>query len=218
VISVLFVGGGLAAFLDTAGVVHLSPVPVLAVCVLVTGLALVLTTWWGRGRGLIPIGILLALALGLATTVDSLDVPFRGEVGDRQWRPTNISAVRQTYRLRMGTMTVDLTGVPFAGTDRSLTATVGVGELVVLVPDAVGVDVDARMGLGAVALFGREDGGGLKVERARSVPAVVPDAGHLQLRLHTGIGRIEVRRASSLLPPRPILDPSRGLELPRAAA
>jgi phage shock protein PspC (stress-responsive transcriptional regulator) len=224
VVSLLLVGGGLAAFLDAADVVHLSPVPVLAVCVLVTGVALVLTTWWGRGRGLIPIGILLALALGVATTVDSLDVPLRGEVGDRQWRPTDISAVRPTYRLRMGTMTLDLTSVSFTGADRSLVATVGVGELVVLVPDAVGVDVDARVGMGAIALFGRDDGGGVRVERTRTAPATTPDAGHLQLRLKTGIGRLEVRRASSLVPPlRPALDPTSfdsngGLELPSAAA
>jgi phage shock protein PspC (stress-responsive transcriptional regulator) len=219
VISLLLVGGGLAAFLDAADVVHLSPVPVLAVCVLVTGVALVLTTWWGRGRGLIPIGILLALALGVATTVDSLDVPLRGDVGDRQWRPTDISAVRPAYRLRMGTMTLDLTGVSFTGVDRSVIATVGVGELVVLVPDGVGVDADARVGLGAIALFGREDGGGVRVERTRAAPAITPDAGHLQLQLKTGIGRVEVRRASSLVPPlKPSLDPNRGLEFPSAAA
>jgi phage shock protein PspC (stress-responsive transcriptional regulator) len=221
VISALLVGGGLAAFLDAADVVHLSVAPVLAVCVLVTGIALVITTWWGRGRGLIPVGVLLALALGVATTVDSLDVPLRGDVGDRQWRPTDISAVRPAYRLRMGTMTIDLTGVSFTGTDRSITATVGVGELVVLVPEGVGVDVTARAGMGAVQLFGRREVGGVGILRSASVTPASPDTGHVTLRLKTGIGRVEVNRQVNLrLNPDRRLDAplNSGLEVPRAAA
>jgi phage shock protein PspC (stress-responsive transcriptional regulator) len=227
VISLLLVGGGAAAFLDAAHVVDLSPVPVLAICVLVTGIALILTTWWGRGRGLIAVGIILALALGVATTADALDLPLRGEVGDRQWRPTDITAVRPEYRLRMGQLTVDLTAVSFAGIDRTVAASVGIGELVVLVPDAVGVDVNARVGMGAIGLFGREDGGGVGVERTRHAPAATPESGHLQLRMKTGIGRLEVRRASSLIPPfkpgfappwQPPIDPNRAVEVPDAAA
>ena len=195
----------MAAFLDAAGVMHLSPVPVLAVCVLVTGVALVLTTWWGRGRGLIPIGILLALALGVVTTVDSLDVPLRGDVGEHQWQPTALSAVRSTYRHRIGTMTVDLTAVPFAGADRSITATVGVGELVVLVPEGVGVDVTARAGIGAVQLFG--------INRSASVAPASPEAGHVNLSLKTGMGRVEVERQVTLR-----LNPGAESEVPHAAA
>ena len=203
----------MAAFLDAAGVMHLSPVPVLAVCVLVTGVALVLTTWWGRGRGLIPIGILLALALGVVTTVDSLDVPLRGDVGEHQWQPTALSAVRSTYRHRIGTMTVDLTAVPFAGADRSITATVGVGELVVLVPEGVGVDVTARAGIGAVQLFGRREAGGVGINRSASVAPASPEAGHVNLSLKTGMGRVEVERQVTLR-----LNPGAESEVPHAAA
>jgi hypothetical protein len=206
VLSALLVGGGVAAFLDTAGVVHVSPVPVLAACVLATGLALLVTAWWGRGRGLIPIGILLAIALGLSATADSLHVPLRGGVGDRQWHPTQVGDIRSPYRLRMGTMTVDLSSVPFAGADRTVVATVGVGELVVLVHEGVSVDVTARAGIGAVQLFGHREDGGVGVVRSVSVPAASPDSGHVTLRLRTGIGRVEVSHEVNLR------------EAPRAAA
>jgi len=217
VISSLLVAGGAAAFLDTADVVHVSPVPLLATFVLVTGLSLLATARWGRGRGLIPVGVLLALALGVAATADSLHVPFRGGVGDRQWRPTALSDVRPVYRLRMGTMTIDLTAVPFAGADRTITATVGAGELVVLAPEGAAIDVDARAGIGAVQLFGRPESGGVSVERSASVAGSSPDAGHITLRLKTGVGRVEVNRQVNLrMRQDAALDPE--LEAPRAAA
>ena len=110
-------------------------------------------------------------------------------------------------------MTVDLTAVPFAGADRSITATVGVGELVVLVPEGVGIDVTARAGIGAVQLFGRREAGGVGINRSASVAPASPEAGHVNLSLKTGMGRVEVERQVTLR-----LNPGAESEVPHAAA
>ena len=52
----------------------------LALSVLVVGLALVVGTWMGRARWLIPVGLLLSVALGAAVV---LDVPISGGTGNR---------------------------------------------------------------------------------------------------------------------------------------
>ena len=56
-------GLGVADHLGAA----ITPIMYAATALLVVGLALVLATWFGRARGLLPVGVVLALAvLGLS--------------------------------------------------------------------------------------------------------------------------------------------------------
>ena len=71
---------------------------------------------------------------------------------------------------------------------------VGAGQLVVYLPADLAVTVDASAGVGAIALPGLGDTGGVGVDRSWSStsPASDPGADSLQLDLEVGLGEIRV--------------------------
>ena len=74
-----------------------------------------------------------------------------------------------------------------------MTASVGIGELHVLVPADVTVEVHAEAGVGRVAVFGAASG--VAAERNDTVRAVSTRT--LRLELRTGAGHVMVERSAS---------------------
>jgi hypothetical protein len=159
------------------------------------GAALVLTTWFGRGGALIPVGVLL---FGLASVSSLIDVPFKGGVGERTERPASTAELKPEYHLAVGELTLDLGGVSFPQESTTdVEATVGVGHLVVIVPRGVEVDVHGHAGAGEVQLLGDDDGqGGVRVDRDAQLHAGA-GAARVDLDAEVGIGQVEVRDAAS---------------------
>ena len=79
--------------------------------------------------------------------------------------------------------------VPAAGDDTEIS--LGIGELIVIVPDGVDLVIDARAGLGNVIVFGQESAG-----VGPDIDYTTPEAGDAVLRLDVdvAIGQVEVRR------------------------
>ena len=100
----------------------------------------------------------LALALPLAV-VSAANIDVDNSIGERHYRPLNVSEVRSSYELGMGSLEVDLRGVDFPAGDRRLKMKVGVGEAVLLVPDNVCVASKAQVGVGDVDVFTQSNGG-----------------------------------------------------------
>lgn len=140
----------------------------------------------GRHGGLIAIGVTLTVILALASV---LDVPFRGGVGERSYGPTSVTELREEYTLAVGQMTVDLSAMGTALAGRRIEASVGIGQLVVVVPAGAQVRVEGRAGAGEVVLFGRGHSG-VNVEEVAGGPAPQAD-----LEAAVGLGQVEVRRA-----------------------
>jgi hypothetical protein len=61
--------------------------------------------------------------------------------------------------LAIGNMQVDLSNVAFGPGTTHVTASVGIGNLVVDLPSGTAVSVSAHSGLGDVQVFGQNDGG-----------------------------------------------------------
>ena len=80
------------------------------------GLGLVVGAFVGRARGLVVLGVLLTL---LASAAAVADVPVRGGVGDRTWRPATVSDLHDAYRLGIGQAELDLTRLDLAGAGRT---------------------------------------------------------------------------------------------------
>jgi len=199
VISVLLVGAGLAALVGVSAVVFLSS------ALLVVGLALLSGGRWGRSRGLIPVGIILVAALGVASAVRLVRVPLRDGAGERTSRPISVSGLQDEYRLGVGELRLDLSQVSFSTRepdgdldvdDVEVDASVGAGELTVAVGDNVNVEVKDQAGLGRLDLFGkRTDGPG--IQDTVFSPAVNPGIGEVptvELNLEVGMGEVRVRR------------------------
>jgi hypothetical protein len=160
---------------------------------IVVGVALLGSGAYGRSSGgLVTLGVVLTAVLVVTTIVR---VPLTGGVGDRTERPQTFGD--RAFELGVGNLTVDLSELAWeAGTDPdrgTIEAHVGIGQLVVVAPDAGSVpcvSVEAEAGLGQVAVFGAERGGVGPSYRTEAVCASLPA---LHLELSVGLGQVEVR-------------------------
>ncbi|MDQ6726762.1 MAG: hypothetical protein M3066_11445 [Actinomycetota bacterium] len=76
-----------------------------------------------------------------------------------------------------------------------MVASVAAGNLEIVVPDGVGLDVDAHVGAGNLQALGRVADG---LDLDRPVQEAGPDgSGRLIVRARAGVGAVEVRRASA---------------------
>jgi predicted membrane protein len=187
-LSVLLIGAGVASLLQATGALDVNLTVVLAIGTAVVGVALVVGAFFGRAHTLILVGLLLLGATALANT---LDVPLRGGIGDRTYRPVQTADLRTRYELGIGKLEVDLRDAPLQGRTTVVDAQTGIGELEVLVPSSVRVEVHAHAGAGSVRLFGG-DSGGWPENDDRAIDGT--GAGVLRLDLRVGAGDVAVRR------------------------
>jgi phage shock protein PspC (stress-responsive transcriptional regulator) len=189
---------GVLFALNASHTIDLSAQAIFATSLLIVGLALVVGTWIGRARALIAFGVVLAIALALAASVD---VPLRGGMGNRTYAPTSASDIPTTYRLAIGHQTIDLTALNLAGKKVQVTSSVGIGEVDVRVPPNVRLVAHGRAGTGDVNIDG-DNNGGSHVDRTLVLPAIgTAVAGEIDLDLRVGLGRVYVDRE---VPPFPV--------------
>jgi predicted membrane protein len=185
----LLVGGILWLLGSLDVITDVSLTAVLPVGLILLGLALVIGSRTGTHSGLIVGGVILTIVLAVAST---FDVRLEGGVGERNFAPTTLAELEREYRLAMGEMTLDLTGLAVSPTARiRVEASVGMGQLVVRVPPDVRVSVHATAGAGQVVLFGRESNG---IDAELTTPlGAGPGHPALTLELSVGLGQVEVR-------------------------
>jgi predicted membrane protein len=149
----------------------------------------VIGSFVGGSRALIFPALLVAIALLITAFVD---IPFSGPIGEQHWSPdsrTELEAV-DTYDVSMGEGTLDLSELPLLRRDTNVRATVGMGHLVVLVPDDQDLTVNTEVGAGEVMVFGERQNG-VGFETHDGFPG---DGATLALDLEVGLGQIEVHR------------------------
>ena len=181
--------GSLGLYDSVGGDVVDAAYPALALTVI--GVMLVVGAFVGRAGGLIFLGVVAALLLGItASAQDNWST-------DTRLSPTPAAAadVRNTYDITAGQIRLDLTGVEdlenLDGRRLDLEATAG--EILVIVPDGVDVDVDGSIRLGGeIEVDGFvENGNGVDLNRRIEGGDDVPQ---LYLELDLVVGHIEVRQ------------------------
>ncbi len=151
------------------------------------GIMLVTSARSGAGQvGLLVAGIVLTILLVFGTAID---IPLGGGVGDHTARPTG-DRIESDYERGIGKLTLDLTELDFGafGAAVDVRARVGIGQLVVIVPQGAPVQVSARSGLGSVRVYGQEEGG-IGAELSAPAPAGAPV---IRLEATVGIGEVRV--------------------------
>ena len=148
------IGAGVLWLLSEADVIDLSLTTWVGILLIGLGVAIALTR--GSRRGLVVLGVVVALIGIPALLVD--DDLFSGGVGESTKRPQT-TADLEPFRHAIGKLTVDLTAPDLDLDDQTVEASVGIGELLVLVPDDTDVRVDAHVGAGNVDALGEEDNG-----------------------------------------------------------
>jgi phage shock protein PspC (stress-responsive transcriptional regulator) len=162
---------------------------------LVAAVVIAAFAWWRlRPSGVArAVGILAVLALfaAIAIPLATIRVPLFAGVGSRNVAPASASQVYSKYKLGVGRLTLDFSGVSLPRGQTFVKATVGIGELSVVVPPDASVDVVGHADAGRVDLLGQEDKGlhvsSRILDRTGSGRVLVLD-------LHTGYGRVEVYR------------------------
>jgi Cell wall-active antibiotics response 4TMS YvqF/PspC domain len=155
------------------------------------GVILAVSAFAGGARWLIVPALLLAGVVGF---LKAADVHLRGGWGDRDVAVASVADLKDRYDLSAGRLRIDLRELQLAaGEEQSVRARVGMGDLVIRVPQNVTVDADARSGAGEVELFGRHSDG-LDVTRTSARDSGTEGGGTLHLDADVGLGRIVVVR------------------------
>ncbi len=190
-VSVALIVVGVLAAIDRHSGVDFSAAGYVAAALTVVGAGLLVGTFWGRSRGLIVLGVPLAILLIVLSTVD---ISVRDGFGQRNWQPATVGQVRDTYALGAGAGRLDLSAVNFDGADAATTVTVDAGYARILVPRDVDVTVDSQARVGQVRLFSAMwDGGDVR----RAITDYGPDGpggGRLNLIVDVHVGVVEVDR------------------------
>ena len=187
-LATIFVAVGVLAILDNAGVIEPEARHYVGTVVAVTGLGLVIGAWVGKARALIAVGIILLPVLLVASVIR---VPFSNDFGEKSFTPASVAQVADEYRLGAGELRIDLSLLEAETV--SFEATVGAGQLTVIVPRDAAVSISSRVGFGEVDVIGFvKDGVGREVNTeapAGAVNVITIDA-------EVGFGVIEIYRAS----------------------
>jgi len=147
----------------------------------------------GGARGLIPLGLLAALALFPVSAVDGL---LDEGVGEANFRPTTIAELESTYEHGIGEMTVDLSELDFEGRNDRIDIDLGIGELVVVVSDQIGGEAELQAKAGEIShglggTVGSVFQDGINIETGTvTLPG---ENGMVDLHIDVGLGTAELR-------------------------
>lgn len=219
--------GGLGWLLQVAGVIDVRWTVIASAVLIVIGLGLVFTSSSGTQWGLVVLGIFMTFILVSATTAQRLPETFgfefepSGRVGEVTYHPNSADDHQLAYNIDAGQLTVDLTELEALEGTTVVRAAVGLGQLVVILPEDIPVRVRATVAAGDIHTrgggisrsgFGRSGNAGVSVDQTFEDPDFDDATTRLDIKLSVGLGEIDVRRRSEpLLPteaPFPPIEPS----------
>lgn len=181
---------GILGVLDLAGAVGVPASGYIAGALAVIGTGLVVGTWLGRGRSLIALGAVLALALPVAHVAEVWDRP-EYVANEFQWRPTSTADLQEEYELMLGSGELNLTDVDFTGQQVEVVVDVSFGEMQIIVPPDVAVEAEVSSRFSSTKVFG-EASDGITDDTIRHPGSGDPADGTLRLDLRNRFGNVEV--------------------------
>jgi hypothetical protein len=178
--------------LETAGVGDVDWFWVMPAVLGLMGLAMIAGVGGRSANGMIPLGFFL-IAVMFFGTLTWPTTRLHASVGNRTYTPSTSAGMRSEYGHGMGNLELDLRRVNLEES-RNIRASVGMGQLVVRVPQGLPVDIRASAVMGDVNILGEERGGvGPELRyRSRGAGEGAGD-GVLTLDLSVGMGSVEVR-------------------------
>ena len=189
VLGALLAAAGLFGLLAVLDVYTVDADLALAAAVAIVGAAIAVGAFVGyRVGSLVVVGLVLLAGFGVAA---STPVSVSSGIGDKVERPLGAADLESSYEYGIGEYELDLRNVQLAGGETRVDVSLGIGELVVIVPDDVALEIDAHAGAGEVTVLGARDDG-LGADEEASIPGPVEDAPTLVLDATVGFGEIRV--------------------------
>jgi phage shock protein PspC (stress-responsive transcriptional regulator) len=190
-LGALLAASGVFGLLAVLGVYVVDLDVALAAGVAITGVAIAAGAMTQRRvGGLVFLGLLLLAAFGVAAATP---VSISSGAGEKLERPLTVAAVEPTYELGLGELDLDLGSVALTSGTTPVEASVGIGSLVITVPEGFALEIDAHAGIGEVNVLGARDEG-VNAHQTLSVPGPTPSAPVLDIEADVGLGGIEVVR------------------------
>lgn len=190
VVGAAFVLIGALWLLERVGAIELTATTVLAAATIVVGIAVMILSTDGPHVGLIIFGVVLAMA-ATASALTPLE-GFQGGIGERMVDIASVGEIEADYNVAMGQLTIDLRDLDELSSPVSLSASVGMGELLVIVPEGVQFEVNANAGAGQIEILG-EAKDGLGVEDNYATAGFDEAGAGFSFELDVFMGRVEVR-------------------------
>lgn len=194
VVSLAVLAVGVIALVDVAGA-HVPASVYFGVPLAVVGGGLVLGAWYGRARGLIAFGVVLSVLLAITAAVETWGPASPSRAVN--WRPASVAQLASDYRTNIGNAVLDLSGVDFTNQNASVRVHVSVGNLHVLLPPTVDVEVHSQVRVGNSTVLGQQwdgiDEGGHTVT-VTDTGSDGPGGGNLTIDATVNMGNLEVRR------------------------
>jgi len=161
---------------------------VVAIVVVTLGALMVLASFVGGAAWLALPALALAIPAG---AVAAADFELHGGYGERSWHPQTVAEIpADGYEHAVGEAVVDLRGLDWRrGQTVDLEVDQGIGQLRVITPEDVCVDLDAHVDGGAIWFRGDEDGGTDHRVELHPAPSSAP---RLRLDADLGFGEIVV--------------------------
>jgi phage shock protein PspC (stress-responsive transcriptional regulator) len=194
-LSAALVVGGILGALDLADVIDVSAEAIAATVLIIFGVGLIVSAWFGRARSLIGLGLAALVAL---VVIAAVDMPLSGGFGERHVEPVSASEFGDPVRLAAGKITIDLTRFNDPDATGVLDASVGAGEIVVIYPDDIRLEATADVSAGDI---NRDLAGDIRVNGESVVhDPVGASKGTVRLNLDLGAGNIRFEEAGRATP------------------
>ncbi|MCU0301221.1 MAG: PspC domain-containing protein [Candidatus Nanopelagicales bacterium] len=181
----------------------------------ILGIGLLVGTWYGRARWLavlaVPVALFTFVAVAAGAFVQSNPnwdrwvvegSDGRLAIGDQAWRVTSADAAESPldYRVSAGDAVLDLRPLTAAGAEAGrpgqrveIDASVGVGQLQVLVPADVRLELEATVDVGDISVPGAPNVGGTQQSLQTTLEATTPRPAYIvSLDAAVGAGSITV--------------------------
>lgn len=155
-VGALLLAVGMLAAISQAANLDVGPGQFFGVALGVLGIGLVVGGWWGHARILILLAILL---VPMGVFASFVTAPLEGGIGDHRYVPVTAAEVRDEYRSLGGRLTLDLTGLTTSPREIHISASVAVGQLMVILPEGASIELRSRVGAGDSYVLGSQDVG-----------------------------------------------------------
>ena len=134
--------------------------------------------------------VCVAIATWTAAVLPS-DLNLGGRFGDQTWAPSSLTS-SSTFSISAGNAVLDLSRMPAEGTPNpTVPVSVGMGQLTILVPADLTVDVDSHVGMGDISIA---EGGAVNQTSGTDVSKrEVLGNGPTELTLRAGVGIGEIK-------------------------
>lgn len=164
-------------------------VPILLIAL---GLGVAISAVLGEDSGLTGVAVFLGVVLAIGALLFTvLDTPVRGGMGERNHAPTTATELEDSYGVLAGTVTVDLADLVLAPGTTELAVTTVLGEVEVVVPAGMAVDVDATVAGGTIDLLGTTTDG-LGLSDGYTSEGYDQADSRLRLELRAGLGEVRL--------------------------